>query len=41
MMKQQPRFEAKFYYNISLERLVPDGHLLPASNVPNVEAMQS
>jgi transposase len=28
MMKQQPRFEAKFYYNLSLERLVPDDHLL-------------
>src|SRR5688572_11538974 len=28
MMKRQPRFEAKFYYNISLERLVPEDHLL-------------
>jgi transposase len=28
MMNQQPRFEAKFYYNLSLERLVPDDHLL-------------
>ena len=28
MMKQQPRFEAKFYYNLSLDRLVPDDHLL-------------
>ena len=27
-MKQQPRFEAKWYYNLSLERLVPDDHLL-------------
>src|SRR3990172_1123127 len=28
MMKKQPRFEAKWYYNLSLERLVPDDHLL-------------
>ena len=28
MMKRQPRFEAKFYYNLSLERLVPEDHLL-------------
>jgi transposase len=28
MMKQQPRFEAKFYYNLSLDRLMPDDHLL-------------
>jgi transposase len=28
MMKQQPRFEARWYYNLSLERLVPDDHLL-------------
>jgi transposase len=28
MMKRQPRFEAKFYYNLSLDRLVPDDHLL-------------
>lgn len=28
MMKQQRRFEAKWYYNLSLERLVPDDHLL-------------
>ena len=28
MMKQQPRFEAKFYYNLSLDGLVPDDHLL-------------
>ena len=28
MMKQQPRFEAKFYYNLSLDRLVPEDHLL-------------
>jgi transposase len=28
MMKEQPRFEAKWYYNLSLERLVPDDHLL-------------
>ena len=28
MMKKQPRFEAKFYYNLSLDRLVPDDHLL-------------
>jgi len=28
MMNQQPRFEAKFYYNLSLERLVPGDHLL-------------
>ena len=28
MMTQQPRFEAKFYYNLSLDRLVPDDHLL-------------
>ena len=28
MMKQQPRFEAKWYYNLSLDRLVPDDHLL-------------
>jgi transposase len=27
-MKRQPRFEAKFYYNLSLDRLVPDDHLL-------------
>jgi transposase len=27
-MKRQPRFEAKFYYDLSLERLVPEGHLL-------------
>lgn len=28
MMKRQPRFEAKFYYNLSLDRLVPEDHLL-------------
>ena len=28
MMKRQPRFEAKFYYDLSLERLVPEDHLL-------------
>ena len=28
MMKQQPRFETKWYYGLSLERLVPDDHLL-------------
>lgn len=28
MMNEQPRFEAKWYYNLSLERLVPDDHLL-------------
>ena len=28
MMNRQPRFEAKFYYNLSLERLVPEDHLL-------------
>jgi transposase len=28
MMKQQPRFEAKWYYNLSLEWLVPEDHLL-------------
>jgi transposase len=28
MMNQQPRFEAKFYYNLSLDRLVPEDHLL-------------
>ncbi|MPZ51105.1 MAG: IS1182 family transposase [Dehalococcoidia bacterium] len=28
MMKQQPRFEARWFYNLSLERLVPDDHLL-------------
>src|SRR5919106_4202397 len=28
MMKQQPRFEAKFYYHLSLDRLVPEDHLL-------------
>jgi transposase len=28
MMKQQPKFEARWYYNLSLERLVPDDHLL-------------
>ena len=28
MMKKQPRFEARWYYNLSLERLVPDDHLL-------------
>jgi transposase len=28
MMKQQPRFEAKWYYNLSLESLVPDDDLL-------------
>ena len=28
MMKQQPRFEAKFYYNLSLDGLVPEDHLL-------------
>jgi len=28
MMKQQPRFEAKWYYNLSLDRLVPEDHLL-------------
>ena len=28
MMRQQPRFEAKWYYNLSLERLVPKDHLL-------------
>src|SRR5712691_7479112 len=28
MMKRQPRFEAKWYYGLSLERLVPDDHLL-------------
>jgi len=27
-MKRQPRFEAKFYYDLSLERLVPEDHLL-------------
>ncbi len=27
-MKQQPCFEAKWYYNLSLERLVPEDHLL-------------
>jgi len=27
-MKRQPRFEAKFYYNLSLDRLVPEDHLL-------------
>ncbi len=27
-MNQQPRFEAKWYYGLSLERLVPDDHLL-------------
>src|SRR5687768_2920973 len=28
MMNEQPRFEAKWYYNLSLERLVPEDHLL-------------
>jgi transposase len=28
MMKLQPRFEAKWYYNLSLDRLVPEDHLL-------------
>lgn len=28
MMKKQPRFEAKWYYNLSLDRLVPEDHLL-------------
>ena len=28
MIKPQPRFEAKFYYNLSLEGLVPEDHLL-------------
>jgi hypothetical protein len=28
MMRHQPRFEAKWYYNLSLERLVPEDHLL-------------
>lgn len=28
MMKTQPRFEAKWYYNLSLDRLVPEDHLL-------------
>ena len=28
MMKRQGRFEAKFYYNLSLDRLVPEDHLL-------------
>ena len=28
MMKQQPRFEAKFYYHLSLDHLVPEDHLL-------------
>lgn len=28
MMNQQPRFETKWYYGLSLERLVPDDHLL-------------
>ena len=28
MMKQQPRFEAKWYYNLSLDSLVPENHLL-------------
>ena len=28
MMKQQPQFEAKWYYNLSLEHLVPEDHLL-------------
>lgn len=28
MMKQQPRFEAKFYYHLSLDQLVPEDHLL-------------
>jgi transposase len=28
MMKKQPRFEARWYYNLSLERLVPEDHLL-------------
>ena len=27
-MNQQPRFETKWYYGLSLERLVPDDHLL-------------
>jgi transposase len=28
MMNQQPKFEARWYYNLSLERLVPEDHLL-------------
>jgi transposase len=28
MMNQQPRFETKWYYGLSLDRLVPDDHLL-------------
>ena len=28
MMNQQPRFESKWYYGLSLDRLVPDDHLL-------------
>jgi transposase len=28
MMKKQPRFEAKWYYGLSLDRLVPDDYLL-------------
>ena len=28
MMNEQPRFEARWYYNLSLERLVPEDHLL-------------
>lgn len=28
MMKQQPRFAAKFYYHLSLDHLVPEDHLL-------------
>ena len=28
MMNQQPRFETKWYYGLSLDRLVPEDHLL-------------
>jgi transposase len=28
MMKKQPRFVTKFYYGLSLDRLVPEDHLL-------------
>ncbi len=28
MMKRQPRFAAEFHYDLSLERLVPEDHLL-------------
>jgi transposase len=28
MMREQPRFEARWYYNLSLDRLVPEDHLL-------------